>query len=72
MQKRLYGARERSENLRMVTYFHGWYSLCFYAGVCASVFVVIIHLGTGFQFVLFVWEFHLCVTVFCLDFHSVG
>ena len=49
--------KERSENLRMVTYFPGWYYISFYAGVWATAFVVIIGLGKVSQFVLFVWLF---------------
>ena len=50
MQK-MYGARERSENQGMLSYFPGFY-LSSYAGVYVSAYVVIIGLGTGFSFSL--------------------
>ena len=62
MQTKLVVGKERSMNLRMVTYFPVWYSLSSYADVWASAFVVIIGVCKVSQFVLFGWEFYSCVS----------
>ena len=60
--------REESENLRLVIYFPGQYSLLAYAGVWAAAFVVIMALGTGFSGCLFWVGVYSWLMVCCQDF----